>query len=138
MKFGYEAYQPRVDRDVSVPPLPDGVYLGGFSPLAQSELGVWRRLFQSEGWGFSLLLFGAGWEAVLPASLLGLRFEGASEPLWLGRISPDRPERSFAVVVRGGRARILVVGPPTEEVWEEVLMTNLCPLSKPNHSERGF
>ncbi|RYG49262.1 hypothetical protein EON79_01890 [bacterium] len=120
MKFGFDAYVPRVERDTSVPPVPDGFYLGGFSPLAQSELGVWRRLMASRAAPYSLLLFGPGWDAVLPASLLALRFEGASEPLWLGRIAPDRPERSFCVVVREGVAKILVIGPPTEDVWEEV------------------
>ncbi|RYG36590.1 hypothetical protein EON81_09250 [bacterium] len=109
-----------MERDTGIPPVPDGFYLGGFSPLAQSELGVWRRLMGSDGARYSLLLFGPGWDSVLPASLLDLRYEGASEPLWLGRILPDRPERSFCVVVKEGQAKILVVGPPTEDVWEEV------------------
>jgi hypothetical protein len=58
-------------------------------------------------------------EAVLPPSVFARTT--VSEPVadWRNLIHPDRPERSFAVLENGSTIEMLVVGPPTEDVWEE-------------------
>jgi len=41
------------------------------------------------------------------------------DEFWRSAVRQDRPERSFCAFVRDGVAVRTVVGPPTEEVWEE-------------------
>ncbi len=53
-------------------------------------------------------------EAVLPPSQHG-RIVVVPAIEWLG----DHPDRVRAMVVQGRTARILMVGPPTEDAWDE-------------------
>jgi len=118
-------YKPRVLERSSVPGLPDGICLGIFDARAQSELGIWLRLFESAGIDRSTHIVAVGLkdrrkvETVLPPSRHGQLLLLADEEKTISNlINPDRPERSFAAIVRHGFAPLLVVGAPTEEVWE--------------------
>jgi hypothetical protein len=105
------------------------VLVGGFDLRAQAEFGIWWRLLESAGLADRsvIYLFSAEWtdkdlrlaRAVLPRSLHDrLRLVADEAGAWRDLIEPDRPERSFAAIVRGPEAELLVIGPPTEDVWE--------------------
>lgn len=118
-----QPYQPRVLEAVRVEGLPDGILVGVFDPLGQAELGVWLRLFESAGQDRQVKILAIGmpsprkFEAILPPSR-------HSQVVWRDEgglaqtLAIDKPERSFAAIVTGGIADLLVVGLPTEEVWE--------------------
>jgi len=117
------AYQPRVLESRKLDGLPEGIVVGVFDPLGQAELGVWLRLFESAGWDRDVSILAIGmpgrrkFESVLPPSR-------HSQIVWLDEsglrqtLEIDKPERSFAAVIVNGVADLLVVGVPTEEVWE--------------------
>ena len=121
-----EAYRPRLIEDALLPGAPStGIVLGGFDLRAQAELGIWWRLLETAS-----LLTAARLVLILPeedeivtkvlprswaANLSVVRNGGEA---WRALIQPDRPERSFAAITRGGMAPLVVVGPPTEDVWE--------------------
>lgn len=125
------AYVPRILRSV---PLPNGsdqprVCVGGFDLKALGEIGIWQRLLDGTDAAnrYRIQLFGDGAtfpprlvRAVIPPSQRD-RFEivEAATREWKELVAPDRPERSFAAVIREGKADLLVIGAPTEEVWDE-------------------
>lgn len=119
------SYEPRVLRDAEAPS-GEGLLLGAFDVRAQSEIGVWTRLFDEAGLDYRIRLFRDEWtekerrtvDAVFPPSVRA-RIELATERGWAETVAPDRPERTFAALIQEGRAKMLVIGPPTEEVWEE-------------------
>jgi len=128
------AYSPRVlDGDVFPTLSVDcDLVAGGFDLRAQGEIGIWVRLFQSGDIRkrFRILLIAPAWndasrnlaEAVFPRSLHAhLQFVEDPGEAWREALEPDRPERSFAAVVSDGAVLLGVVGPPTEEVWDQFL-----------------
>jgi len=111
------AYEPQVLGPFPVPTF-DGVLVGGFDVLSLSEMEIWMRLLESSGidWRFGLV---GDWDVsdlVRPSRLSRCM---RLEEFWRSAVSPDRVERSFCAFVRDGVAVRTVVGPPTEEVWEE-------------------
>lgn len=121
------AYEPRVLEGVSVP-AEDGVLLGAFDFRAQAELGIWWRLLESAGLisQTRIRIFSSSWqaadqktlEAVFPRSWQAQIELVTDDQFWTQLIQPDRPERAFAARIKGGMAEMLVIGTPTEEVWE--------------------
>lgn len=122
-----DAYQPIVAHDITCPTLtpPENsrlAWLGGFDLRCISELGVWLRLFEDAGYQPGIRLFldaSQPLEAVLPPSVFARTMVSGPIADWRQLIQPDRPERSFAVLGDGSTIEMLVVGPPTEDVWEE-------------------
>ena len=136
-------YETRVLRGVALPRLAgrtldgqsgaapgEGATLGAFGPLAFAELGVWRRLLEEADpeRPVPTVLVRAAWTererraldvatppAQRPWTLLADDPTGA----WAAAVEPDRAERAFGAVVRGGQAVLLMVGLPTEDAWDE-------------------
>lgn len=136
------AYEPRELTQVELPPLagrtlegapwalvPGAVLLGAFDARAQSELGVWRRLFQSEAIVPAVVFFSSRPErtrrdllALVPPTQHGATAVAEdSERRWEALIQPDRPERSFAAIAREGKSPLVTIGTPTEEAWDRFL-----------------
>lgn len=123
-------YQPRVSMGVESPPLKihllDGskaegasILIGGFAPTSLLEQEVWRRLVESAGLAEEALQVVFGAEAsslipLVPRSRLARTGTCPETRAWEALVQPDHPGRSFALT-----GPMLVVGPPTEEVWEE-------------------
>ncbi len=118
-----ESYSPTVIRDRIRTPFSDEslVYVGSYALEASREVEIWWRLFEQELPGFLV--------EVVPESLRDevialrapsrhsrIRFDSAA----LGVIDEVEPHRAFCAVVRAGIAELVVIGPPTEEVWDEV------------------
>lgn len=126
-----ESYRPRVFEGQALPDgVGDGILIGAFDLLAQREIGIWLRLIAEAFPALrpDVLLISPTWSAkqrkvaaaTFPPSLLGsLRFLEDPEEQWRAAIQPDRPERSFAAIVREGVADLLMVGVPTEEAWDD-------------------
>lgn len=100
---------------------PEKVFVGGFDLLSLGEIEIWRRLM---GEAFPSLVVPVGLaidgsqEATLEAATARSRHASTgviddAEAL-REEIKPDRPERSFAWA-----DGLLVIGAPTEEVWDE-------------------
>lgn len=124
------AYKPRVLRGTSLPSPVEGPFVGAFDLRAQSELGIWLRLFDEAEISAPILLTQPEWtaaqrrmgSAVFPPSRQGqVVWNEDPSGHWADLVQPDRPERSFAGIGVDGTASIFVIGPPTEEVWEEFL-----------------
>jgi hypothetical protein len=104
---------------------PGVILVGGFDPRAQGETGVWSRLISEGGFEQRLRTLYLGEprihsavRALTPKSKWATTFVGSSTPDWDALILPDRPERSFAGVVRVGTLDPLMIGLPTEEAWD--------------------
>ncbi len=108
--------------------LDDFVLVGAFDLRGLSEVGIWLRLLDDAGVGAVVAFFESEWvaadrsalEVSVPYSQHGHTLM-ATDPKgeWLDLISPDKPERAFAAVVKGHAATVLMAGPPTEEAWDE-------------------
>jgi hypothetical protein len=112
------------DLDGAAQPLP-GIFFGAVSIRAFRELGLWQKLAASEALDYRLLLAIPHTEHALISQLfppskrsLILLSESATWQAWRGG---GEESKSFGVVVSGGRAKFVVVGLPTEEVWDEFL-----------------
>lgn len=106
------------------------VVVAGFELRSLTEREVWRRLiasaFGTPEW-FVDGVVAHGWNAqtlehfrmVTPKALHRTTF-ALVDPAWEWHrlVQPDRANRSFAAVIAQGQARLLMVGPPTEEAWE--------------------
>lgn len=111
--------------------LDDFVLVGAFDLRGLSEIGIWTRLLDEAGIGVVVAFFDAEWspqqrvvlEASIPYSQQGHTLM-ANDPRgeWLDLISPDKPERAFAAVVRGHAASVLMLGAPTEDAWDDFLL----------------
>lgn len=105
-----------------------GILMGGFDPRAQSELGIWRRLLEEADLGVDCLTvlilesLGPKAEAAVRAMVPQSQWHGFAiarcTDEWIDLIQPDRPERSFAAMIRGGILNPLMIGIPTEEAWD--------------------
>lgn len=135
-------YETRILRDVALPRLVgrtldtqdgaapvSGAMLGAFGPFAAAELGIWRKLLEEAfpQRRVPTVLVRAEWTdrerrtlALATAPSLHPWTLLANDPggAWAAAVSPDRAERAFGAVVRGGVASLLMVGLPTEEAWD--------------------
>jgi len=138
-----ERYDTRVLYDLTVP-VPSGttltghsqnlepgqIAIGGFSPEAFMGMGVWIRLIQDE-YGLDplrLVFLSEGWSAeqredlpyVIPRSLHEQTLVTDSHTdVWSQLVEPDHAGRAFAALVAPSGVRCLMIGPPTEERWDE-------------------
>lgn len=106
------------------------IALGGFSPEAFMGMGVWLRLIQDE-YGIDplrLVFFGEDWtdeeredlEYVVPKSLHAQTILTVNKSAsWRDLVQPDHAGRSFAALIAESGIRCLMIGPPTEERWDE-------------------
>lgn len=133
------AYRTRVVPEIRLPLEPpfrtlDGprdlpeflVLIGVFDLRGLGEGELWRRLMASE-FGDSAPVFtaliasiaiGEAESAVPKSRHASTLLIDDPDGKWQSIAEPDRPERSFAAVVRGGLARPLMVGAPTEDAWD--------------------
>jgi len=118
-----QTYEPRILESIELAGVPDGILLGAFDPKGQAELGVWLRLFESAGQDHRVKILAIGMpNRKIFESVLSPRRQ--SQIVWLDHgelaqiLAIDKPERSFAAIVANGVADLLVVGLPTEDVWE--------------------
>jgi hypothetical protein len=136
-----EPYAPRVLEGVEVPfldamplypgaPLPgrDFALIGGFSGWAIGEMGTWTRLFLDGNLPAFVAFIDQIWSPQAVQDLGNSIASSAhrttlvvsdSQDQWRTLIQPDKPERAFAAIIRDSVAEMLVIGPPTEDVWEE-------------------
>ncbi len=110
----------------------EGAMLGAFGPFASAELGVWRRLLNEAHpqRAVPTVLVRTAWSererrtiatATPPKEQPWTLLANDPENAWSKVVLPDRAERAFAAVVKDGVARILMVGLPTEEAWDQFL-----------------
>ena len=136
-------YETRILRAASLPPLTgftldhqdgstpvEGPVIGAFAPLASAELGIWRRLLQEAFPERSVptVLIRPAWTERdrrtiadgTPPALHSITLL-ANDPgeTWSNEIHPDRPERSFGLIMSAGIPKLLMVGLPTEDAWDE-------------------
>ena len=115
--------------------LGDGIYVGGFGPTAYAQQQIWMKLLESResspsgpAEDFNILLISTTWtrakrqevESLLPPSKHS-RVTLLTDPsrVWEAMIEPEGPTRAFAFILRDRVIRLLMVGPPTEEAWDE-------------------
>jgi hypothetical protein len=104
----------------------NGVLLGAFSLLAQSELGVWMRLLDDAKIPFSVLLIAPDWAARRNDAILTFPPSQRDRVIlvtdvgnkWSTLINADSLDRAFAAFVEKGTAQPLMVGAPTEDAWD--------------------
>jgi hypothetical protein len=96
------------------------VLMGGFDLRAQAELGVWRRLIP-DAITVYFLDSATSLRAMTPRSQWDSVAHAPPSEEWADFIAPDRPERSFAGVLRNGEFQILMVGMHTEEAWDRLM-----------------
>lgn len=138
-----ERYDTRVQYDVEAVPITGTalsahsetlsrghIVLGAFSPEGYMGMGVWLRLIEAE-YGIAsvrLVFFDEAWSSderedlalVIPKSLQNrtlLCSTGAE--FWRETVEPDHPGRAFAALLSDSGVRCLMIGPPTEERWDE-------------------
>lgn len=110
-------YDTIVQRVLDIP-ANDGVAIGATSLEALTEAGVWFRLMDQAGLNYRFE----------PIGLAESDLESLVPPSIAVRLSPPPSlsvdeDRSFAYVAKGGRIALLMVGPPTEDAWEEFELT---------------
>ena len=108
---------------------PTCVILGGFDLRAQAEIGTWRKLIEGlEGETTLLTIYLI--DVVKPADLDSLRamtpksrwvstLISSTNEVWRDMIQPDCPQRSFAGRLQNGVIHPLMIGPPTEDAWDD-------------------
>jgi hypothetical protein len=101
--------------------LADGVLVGGLSLSALPEMEIWMKLLEQSALGEWMI--GLPGELVAEAQALVApkrlrRLIEIDQSVWKQIVQPDQPSRSFCLVAGGGVVLRLVIGPPTEEVWE--------------------
>lgn len=125
-----DEYRPVVRYDVRIPPVQGtllsgaptlvrgGVLIGAFDARS-SEVGVWQRLIGGQPPTAFIGVSAEDATAVTPPSGRASTLVIVNDLAWRTIAVADRPERAFALVFSGERAQMLVVGAPTEDVWEE-------------------
>lgn len=110
----------------------EGAMLGAFGPFASAELGVWRRLLHDAypERAVPTVLVRTAWSererrtiatATPPKEQPWTLLANDPDNSWSQAVSPDRAERAFAAIVKDGQAKLLMVGLPTEEAWDQFL-----------------
>lgn len=124
-----EPYRTRILRKVAFPSeLEFAAVVGGFNLSSDVGRQVWGRLIQSDFGGdarFGEIVLRPYWtpeeraelEAITPPSRL-FRTRLLEDPgsSWRKLVQPNSEEQAFALIQPLG---LLMVGPPTEEAWEE-------------------
>ncbi len=138
-----ERYDTRVLYDVEAAPItgltldshsetlsPGIIALGTFSPEGYMGMGVWLRLIEAE-YGLDplrLVFFEEGWSLeereeigyVVPKSLQKQTLIcSTGSAFWREIVQPDHPGRAFAALISQSGVKCLMIGPPTEERWDE-------------------
>lgn len=137
------AYQTRIERDLHCPEAEivtlDGsplkhqteVWVAGFGFQALADQGVWWRLFLSDfpndpqvrkvficpGVGKSELE--TALSLVPPSEVARVLLVSDPNDFWSKVIQPANSQQGFAVIIEGGRIPLAMIGPPTEDAWEE-------------------
>ncbi len=118
-----ETYSPIVSREPILTPFGNETFpvIGSLSLGAGREVEVWWRLFEEDFPGSAVEVLPAVLENTAmdlrpPSRHRRIRFEVAD----LSAIAGSDPARAWCAVVQCGVAQIVVIGPPTEEVWDEV------------------
>ena len=122
------SYSPLVLREpVGTPLVSDNLALiGSFGLSASREVEVWWRLFEEDFSGEVVeMLITDGQEAQQIADLRppsrNARLRTSDDVLKWKEAVGDIPDgRAFCTLIQDGVAIIRVIGPPTEEVWDEV------------------
>lgn len=138
-----QSYQTRVLRDLDCPDLSiasadgtpvtheRGVWICGFGFGCFTEQGVWARLFQSDfprdpNVKKVFIFDSVGPEKfeslqalVAPSELENCLLIEDPQQAWRKLTEPDHLERGFTAIVEGQTIPLLMVGPPTEDAWEE-------------------
>ena len=138
-----QSYRTRILRDLGCPDAGvtnlDGspnseerqVWIAGFGFDAIADQGVWWRLFQSEFPRDENVKKAFIFDKVLPStaeSALAMipKSEGCQcllveDPLgaWKSLVTPDADSRGFAGILERDRIALMMIGPPTEDAWEE-------------------
>ena len=110
-------YTPEVRTHALVPRLeiqpPIRCIAGCFGPQDYRDIDIWRRLFESAGFDYRLICPPELTEMFPPSIASKLSPVGELRP-WLDAVGS---ERVFAFVKSDGPTPLLVIGPPTEDVW---------------------
>lgn len=130
------AYQTQVARNLTLPPLEFGshiqILIGAFDFHAAREITLWRRLVEADTpqspWVQAFFIENPTAqesdliESMVPPSQRdhSFIFDDCSGA-WKNLVQPDRPDQSFAAVIAGNQARIMMKGIPTEEAWDAFL-----------------
>lgn len=122
------SYEPVVIREPSFEVGSDqsSAIIGLFSVLAHREAEVWWRLFEADFPGDVIELAVGG--IALRNELVSIRPPSRHERVlqdpdagkWRTQLESVVDERAFCAIVRKGVVELIVIGPATEEVWEEV------------------
>jgi hypothetical protein len=100
--------------------------IGSFGLSASREIEVWWRLFEEDFDGEVVeLLVTDGQEAqqiadLRPPSRKSRIRTSADVQKWKEAVGEIPDGRAFCMLIQDGVAIIRVIGPPTEEVWDEV------------------
>lgn len=130
------AYQTLVARDLTLSPISFGsdlqVLIGAFDFQAMREMSLWRRLIEADAshanWAQAFFFPNpSSQEAEMLDSMVPMSQKARTflvvddDGTWRNLVQPDRPDQSFAAVIAGTRARIMMKGIPTEEAWDAFL-----------------
>lgn len=119
-----------VRRDAVVPEnAPEGVFVGAFAPIDLRELALWRTLVRGtlDQASVPALLISSTWNAKDKRAILSgfapsehsqITWVEDPEGIWREHVRPTRGEKTFGAWVVEGSARILMVGPPTDDEWD--------------------
>ncbi len=125
------SYQTEIYRDVRLAVEETGVVLYAFHPLGHTELGIWMRLLEEAfptgpsvqvQW---IIPAGALWRRELPeifppSMWAKMSISATALESETPKIPPVDPQRVCAALVHpGGLAEFVMIGPPTEEAWDE-------------------
>lgn len=121
-------YTPEVTRNLEhgLPLSSPRAVIGVYSVAGLRELEIWWRLFEEDFSGevTQFVLSNPGesdkWSSLLPQSRLDRTVLSSEIKPWLDITGQVENSRAFCTILTRERARIVVLGPPTEEVWEEV------------------
>ena len=112
-------YTPEVRTDAVVPRLdirPEIRCIAGcFGPQDYRDIDIWRRLFESAGFDYRLLC-PPELSEMFPPSVTSKLFPVSELQPWQNAVGSTRV---FAFVKSDGPTPFLVIGPPTEDVWEK-------------------
>ena len=122
------SYSPVVLRESEGTPLISEslALIGSFGLSASREVEVWWRLFEEDFAGEVVeMLITDGQEAQQFANLRppsrNSRIRTSADVLtWKDALGDIPDGRAFCALIQDGVAKIRVIGPPTEEVWDEV------------------
>ena len=100
--------------------------IGSYSLQASREVEVWWRLFEEDFAGdvtellISETSLESAVEALRPTSRHSrIRFSQSVEP-WQQATGNLEVTRAFCALASEGQSQLIVIGPPTEEVWDQV------------------